>query len=342
MPNYIRVKQLDSQELSGFFTSISVEDIFNKASSGQFVNTTGNQTISGIKTFTTGIFAPNLVYNTGNQTISGIKTFNTRIFAPNLVYNTGNQIISGVRTFLEGDPNSDSNTIISAGGIGFYSGPDIGVSIGYGGIDSSEGLSLVADSDITLKSRYESPITFGTNNIDRAIITSDGDFGIGTTYPSEKLEVVGNIKAATGVYAPNLVYNTGNQTISGVKTFTTGIFAPNLVYNTGNQTISGVKTFTTGIFAPNLVYNTGNQTISGVKTFATGIFAPNLVYNTGNQTISGVKTFATGIFDTVSGNLILFNSETAPSSPAAGQLFFDTINYNFSGYNGSSWVKLNN
>ena len=78
MPNYIRVKQLDSQELSGFFTSISVADIFNKASSGQFVNTTGNQTISGIKTFATGIFAPNLVYNTGNQTISGVKTFASR------------------------------------------------------------------------------------------------------------------------------------------------------------------------------------------------------------------------------------------------------------------------
>jgi len=97
---------------------------------------------------------------------------------------------------------------------------------------------------------------------------------------------------ASGIILNETVLLTGNQIISGVKTFTTGIFAPNLVYNTGNQTISGVKTFTTGIFAPNLVYNTGNQTISGVKTFTTGIFAPNLVYNTGNQTISGVKTFA--------------------------------------------------
>lgn len=43
------------------------------------------------------------------------------------------------------------------------------------------------------------------------------------------------------------------------------------VYTTGDQTISGVKTFVTGIFAPNLVFNTGDQTISGVKTFATGV-----------------------------------------------------------------------
>ena len=105
MPNYIRVKQLDSQELSGFFTSISVEDIFNKASSGQFVNTTGNQTISDIKTFTsrptvngTGVLLigeiatlPNtIVFTTGDQTISGVKTFNLQ---PIL---SGNPLITGV------------------------------------------------------------------------------------------------------------------------------------------------------------------------------------------------------------------------------------------------------
>ena len=62
-----------------------------------------------------------------------------------------------------------------------------------------------------------------------------------------------------------------------MKTFSNGIISSvgitgtNLVFNTGDQTISGVKTFATGIFAPNLVFNTGNQTISGVKTFATGV-----------------------------------------------------------------------
>ena len=75
----------------------------------------------------------------------------------------------------------------------------------------------------------------------------------------------------------------------------------------GNQTISGVKTFATGIVAPNLVYNTGNQTINGVKTFATGIFAPNLVYNTGDQMISGTKIFGSSntIDSTAGGSTIL-------------------------------------
>jgi len=50
----------------------------------------------------------------------------------------------------------------------------------------------------------------------------------------------------------------------------------------------------------------------------------------------------TGIFNKASGSFIIFNSATAPSTPAKGQLFFDTINNNFSGYNGTSWLKLNN
>jgi len=50
----------------------------------------------------------------------------------------------------------------------------------------------------------------------------------------------------------------------------------------------------------------------------------------------------TGIFNKASGSFILFNSATAPLSPAKGQLFFDTVNNNFSGYNGTSWLKLNN
>jgi hypothetical protein len=43
------------------------------------VGLVGNEVISGVKTFATGIIAPNLVYNTGNQTINGLKTFTSGI-----------------------------------------------------------------------------------------------------------------------------------------------------------------------------------------------------------------------------------------------------------------------
>jgi hypothetical protein len=103
----------------------------------------GDQTISGVKTFATGIVAPNIVYNTGNQTISGIKIFEddinisgdlilngglyindieelnlsgANIYADNLVYNTGAQNISGVDlTIKSGNVALTNNTINFSG-----------------------------------------------------------------------------------------------------------------------------------------------------------------------------------------------------------------------------------
>lgn len=166
------------------------------------------------------------------------------------------------------------------------------------------------------------------NLTDSPIISNlnvSGDLTVaGTIKYNEVIDITttGNISGYTGyfqgLYANNLVYNTGDQTISGVKTFnSTGIFlddvnitggaSKKLTINTNfdllqidDLQLSGTDvTLTEGNIyvdgtinnATNLVYNTGNQTISGIKIFATGIVAPNLVYNTGNQTISGVKTF---------------------------------------------------
>ncbi len=110
-------------------------------------------------------------------------------------------------------------------------------------------------------------------------------------------------QAALNIFSSGTVLLTGNQTISGVKTFATGIIAPNLIYNTGNQTISGNKTFANNLnvsgdltVAGTLRYNeiidttvTGN--ISGYTGIFQQVYANNLVYNTGNQTISGQKWF---------------------------------------------------
>jgi len=143
-----------------------------------------------------------------------------------------------------------------------------------------------------------------------------------------KLFVSGNVNVSGNVTANNLVFNTGAQTISGLKTFSNGIVSSvgitgtNLVFNTGDQTISGVKTFSNGIVSSvgitgtNLVFNTGAQTISGLKTFSNGIVSSvgitgtNLVFNTGAQTISGLKTFSNGIVSSVgiTGTNLVFNT----------------------------------
>jgi hypothetical protein len=74
------------------------------------------------------------------------------------------------------------------------------------------------------------------NNIDYALFS-----GLNVLIKS------GDIVSDSNIFAKNLVYNTGNQTISGVKTFATEVTAPNLVYNSGYQVINGPKTFNDSI-----------------------------------------------------------------------------------------------
>ena len=122
MPNYIRVKQINQGELTGFFVdSISTQSglllaFASGAASGIILNETvlltGNQIISGVKTFATGIVAPNIVYNTGNQNISGNKTFLNNF----IVSGTGSTFpilrITGVNDISINGNNSFGNYII--------------------------------------------------------------------------------------------------------------------------------------------------------------------------------------------------------------------------------------
>ena len=144
------------------------------------------------------------------------------------------------------------------------------------------------------------------------------------------------------VIAPNLVYNTGNQTISGVKTFATGIIT------SGNLQVSG-----TGIFNAIDLNSIDNLSLSGVDiTITSGIVTlTNAPILSGNPLITGnlslyattVNLISTGSridalsgnlittgsrIDTLSGNLITTGSRIDALS---GQVVFTTGNQTISG-----------
>lgn len=119
--------------------------------------------------------------------------------------------------------------------------------------------------------------------------------------------------------AQGAVLVSGNQTISGIKTFST---RP-LVNGTGVLLIGEAA----GGSVQNVVYTTGNQTITGIKTFNLrptvngtqvliqgdnlGVPSETVVYTTGNQTLGGTKTFSTRPL--VNGSGVLLQGEAATS-----------------------------
>jgi hypothetical protein len=136
----------------------------------------------------------------------------------------------------------------------------------------------------------------------------------------------------------NVVYTTGNQTISGNKNFlsrptfnSTGLLIPSDLENISIQ-ISGLVEI-----SGDVVYLTGNQTISGVKNFSsrptvngTGVLLSgeaaqadlsSTVRTTGNQTISGVKSFENSLV--LSDNLLYLSQASGQISGAGYTGYYD-------------------
>jgi hypothetical protein len=155
----------------------------------------------------------------------------------------------------------------------------------------------------------------------------------------------------------NVVYTTGDQSVSGVKTFVDGInvgnpsSSVNTLYVRSGEVginnddpqaaldVSGLALFSerpqvngTGVLlsgdidTANLVYTTGNQIISGIKTFAeSGVFSSGII-------VSGNAWFDTR--PTVNGTGVMLQGEAAAG---AGQLFTGDIKVSIP--NGTSFGK---
>jgi hypothetical protein len=129
--------------------------------------------------------------------------------------------------------------------------------------------------------------------------------------------------SAGGTLPNSIVYTTGDQLISGNKTFLnnvnisgTGNFNNVKVSNIDKLFLSGIDIVITGnssINVYNAIYISGNPVLTGI--IPTSQTISNVVYTTGNQTISGIKTFAnnlevqgTGIFNALDlSNISEFN-----------------------------------
>ena len=222
---------------NGIFNSLDLNNIDNLSLSGVDVTITSGNVVS-----TNPLSAPNLVYNTSNQTISGVKTFATGV-------NISGRVGIGINN------NDKFRLYVRKSPAGVSVNPDDGSVAVFEGSGNSHITVLASDAQsagVVLGSPtdpFGSYLSWNHDNSELKLatdkaggfislltddellavrITSGGNVGIGKGSPSEKLEVAGNVTVSGNIIvsgnniliAPaNYIYITGNQTsiVNGTK-----------------------------------------------------------------------------------------------------------------------------
>jgi hypothetical protein len=145
--------------------------------------------------------------NVGENMSIGIGGSSASSFA-----STGYIVTGGSYPFVLGTNDTERMRITSAGNVGIGTTSPTTYSLAGRHLelnDAGGGYAFYHCNTTTVKSFYASnesalltalftfsnhPLTFGTNNTERMRITSGGNVGIGTTSPSQKLAVVGDIR----------------------------------------------------------------------------------------------------------------------------------------------------
>ena len=244
---------LDSINVSGTgtFNSLDLNNIDTLSLSGVDVTIT-----SGVVTLTNPVSAPNLVYNTGDQTVSGVKTFATGV---NINGNVGigignNDFDLYVRKSAAGvTVNPDSNSIAVFEGSGnshitILTSNSASVGVVLGSPADSFGSYLTWNHDNhALKLGTAKPSGFiqllTNDEVEAVRITSGANVGIGTNNPSAKLHVVGNVKVS------------GNLTVNNTGVLLTGqnVFVLQGGTNEGNTTAADTNYI--GLAGANIGYS---------------------------------------------------------------------------------------
>jgi hypothetical protein len=187
----------------------------------------------------------------------------------------------------------------------------------YGGNDADAGCAMIVTQGDEIQKlqigNYNSaPIEFFTNNIFRTIITSDGNVGINTSSPAYTLDVVGvgNFTEGLRVDGTDVSISGHTHTSSDIIDFNSsvsGLLPTTLVYTTGNQTISGIKTFNDTIYAKtNLTVG-----IDSSSSYSNGeVFKINWNDNGDIVTVNTASTFST--------SYIYLNAITQFNTPSFG------------------------
>jgi hypothetical protein len=232
-----------------------------------------------------------IVYTTGDQTISGIKTFDIAPVVSGNSLITGNLSLYATTVNLESTGSTLNNNIQSLSGT---------LTSTYATISNlaSTGSTLIS----SINSLNDSFTGF-TGNLDATYATDTQLFNTGSALDIKINSLSGSLNSS-GINLNNRinllsgasVLTYGNQNITGNKTFInnievqgTGIFNALDLSNISDFSFSGV----TINLIDSTVQSSGQIYISGNPVSTGTVILPNtIVYTTGDQTISGIKDFS--------------------------------------------------
>jgi hypothetical protein len=256
----------------------------------------GNITASGTveaASYTRGGVAQQDVATTASPTFAGL---NTTVSATGGI-NIGGGTLGGGQAALHSASSLTRQFLLNRAEIGTSATDGTYFSVGGAG-------------EFTIHNQENSFTRFGTNSLERVRISADGNVGIGTTTPTEKLEVNGNLKISsigTGNSASSydlLFYgttSTGTQTDQAAiysTPWSTNSNAGNLIFETSNTSnalaermrIDGAGNVGIGTAAPNYKLDiAGNVNVAGSEAYITFNAGGSHVGNIAVKDESGYK-----------------------------------------------------
>jgi hypothetical protein len=317
MPTTVHITDKGNQTISGiktFATGVVVSGNLQVSGTGIFnaidLNSIDNLSLSGVDiTITSGVVAL-----TNRPTVNGTGVLLSgeaaQVDLSSTVRTTGAQTVSGVKTFVDSGVFSLSRSVplivpnnpLSIVGSG-NSYVQVNIQNRATGTTATSDLVLTANNgtdtsnyiDIGINnSGYADPAFSNGSGLDGYLIVNGGSLDIATTPSNSAIEF--HVGGTTADRVIATINQSGLNIISGTLT------ASNVVYNTGNQNISGTKNF----------YTRMTVNGSGVRLYdePVSVTLPNtVVYTTGNQTISGDKIFKNNIQIGDSQNAIYVDSD---------------------------------
>ncbi len=172
---------------------------------------------------------------------------------------------------------------------------------------------------IALGTSNASPVYFSTNSVIRQTVGATGNIGIGTTTPTDKLQIAGNTTPSL-----DATYGLGSSTLRWLNLFSQNIYASSSVITNSSSTgltatnLYGTNIFPAGLSNTFLALDTTGKIVATTTPLLTAYTGTYPIIVTGTVISSGFTTSTINVFSATN---TFATTTTNGSSTILGQLY---------------------